>query len=235
LRDGNQALVKPMTVAQKTRLFTLLVELGYKEIEVGFPAASQPDFDFVRKLIDEELVPDDVTIQVLTQARKELIERSFEALKGARRAVVHLYNSTSRVQRNKVFRLDVPGIKAIAVQGAEWVKSMAQEHPSTEWVFQYSPESFTSTELPIAAEVVNAVVAVWQPEQGQEVIINLPATVEVSMPNVYADMVEWMCDNIHQREHLLVSLHTHNDRGCGVAAAEMGVLAGADRVEMGRA
>jgi len=231
LRDGNQALVKPMTVAQKTRLFTLLVELGYKEIEVGFPAASQPDFDFVRKLIDEELVPDDVTIQVLTQARKELIERSFEALKGARRAVVHLYNSTSRVQRNKVFRLDVPGIKAIAVQGAEWVKSMAQEHPSTEWVFQYSPESFTSTELPIAAEVVNAVVAVWQPEQGQEVIINLPATVEVSMPNVYADMVEWMCDNIHQREHLLVSLHTHNDRGCGVAAAEMGVLAGADRVE----
>src|SRR5699024_7740261 len=168
LRDGNQALVKPMTVAQKTRLFTLLVELGYKEIEVGFPAASQPDFDFVRKLIDEELVPDDVTIQVLTQARKELIERSFEALKGARRAVVHLYNSTSRVQRNSVFRLDVRGVKAIAVQGAEWVEGIAQEHPSTEWVFQYSPESFTSTELPIAAEVVNAVVAVWQPEQGQE-------------------------------------------------------------------
>lgn len=231
LRDGNQALVKPMTVAQKTRLFTLLVELGFKEIEVGFPAASQPDFDFVRKLIEEDLVPEDVTIQVLTQAREELIARSFEALKGARRAVVHLYNSTSRVQREKVFRMDVEGVKNIAVQGARWVQDMAAQHPDTEWVFQYSPESFTGTELSVAAEVVNAVIDVWQPQIGQEVIINLPATVEVSMPNVYADMVEWMCDHIHQREHVTVSLHTHNDRGCGVAAAELGVLAGADRVE----
>lgn len=231
LRDGNQALVKPMSVAQKTRLFTLLVELGFKEIEVGFPAASQPDFDFVRNIIEEGLVPDDVTIQVLTQAREDLIARSFEALKGARRAVVHLYNSTSKVQREKVFRMDVAGIKQIAVQGAEWVKQQAQAHPGTEWVFQYSPESFTGTELPIAAEVVNAVIDVWQPEQGQGVIINLPATVEVSTPNVYADMVEWMHDNIHHREHIILSLHTHNDRGCGVAAAELGVLAGADRVE----
>lgn len=231
LRDGNQALVKPMTVAQKMRLFTLLVELGFKEIEVGFPAASQPDFDFVRKIIDENRVPDDVTIQVLTQAREDLIARSFEALKGARRAVVHLYNSTSKVQREQVFRMDVDGIKGIAVQGAQWVKAQAQERPETEWVFQYSPESFTGTELPIAAEVVNAVIDVWQPEKGQEVIINLPATVEVCMPNVYADMVEWMSDNIHHREHIVLSLHTHNDRGCGVAAAELGVLAGADRIE----
>lgn len=231
LRDGNQALVKPMTVAQKTRLFTLLVELGFKEIEVGFPAASQPDFDFVRKIIEENLVPDDVTIQVLTQAREDLIARSFEALKGARRAVVHLYNSTSKVQREKVFRMDVAGIKQIAVQGAKWVKTYAKQHPDTQWVFQYSPESFTGTELPIAQEVVNAVIDVWQPQHGQEVIINLPATVEVSTPNVYADMVEWMNDNIHHREHIVLSLHTHNDRGCGVAAAELGVLAGADRVE----
>lgn len=231
LRDGNQALVKPMTVAQKTRLFTLLVALGFKEIEVGFPAASQPDFDFVRKIIEEGLVPEDVTIQVLTQAREDLIARSFEALKGARRAVVHLYNSTSKVQREKVFRMEVAGIKNIAVQGANWVKSHAQQHPDTHWVFQYSPESFTGTELPIAQEVVNAVIDVWQPQHGQEVIINLPATVEVSTPNVYADMVEWMNDHIQHREHIVLSLHTHNDRGCGVAAAELGVLAGADRVE----
>ncbi len=231
LRDGNQALVKPMTVAQKTRLFTLLVELGFKEIEVGFPAASQPDFDFVRKIVEENLVPEDVTIQVLTQAREDLIARSFEALKGARRAVVHLYNSTSKVQREKVFRMDVAGITSIAVQGANWVKAYAKQYPDTQWVFQYSPESFTGTELPIAQEVVNAVIDVWQPQHVQEVIINLPATVEVSTPNVYADMVEWMNDNIHHREHIVLSLHTHNDRGCGVAAAELGVLAGADRVE----
>src|SRR5699024_7664232 len=231
LRDGNQALVKPMTVAQKTRLFTLLVELGFKEIEVGFPAASQPDFDFVRKIIEEGLVPADVTIQVLTQAREDLIARSFEALKGARRAVVHLYNSTSKVQREKVFRMNVGGIKNIAVQGANWVKSYAKQHPDTQWVFQYSPESITGTELPIAKDVVNTVLEVWQRQHGQEWIINLPGTVEVSMPNVYADIVEWMNDNIQHREHLVLSLHTHNDRGCGVAAAELGVLAGADRVE----
>ncbi len=231
LRDGNQALVKPMTVAQKTRLFLLLVKVGFKEIEVGFPAASQPDFDFVRKLIEEDLVPEDVTIQVLTQAREELIARTYEALKGARRAVVHVYNSTSRVQREKVFRMDVAGIREIAVNGARSVARHAAQAPETEWIFQYSPESFTGTELEVAAEVVNAVIDVWQPHKGQPVIINLPATVEVSTPNVYADMVEWMNDNLHHREHIQISLHTHNDRGCGVAAAELGVMAGADRVE----
>ena len=231
LRDGNQALVKPMTVAQKTRLFLLLVKVGFKEIEVGFPAASQPDFDFVRKLIEEDLVPEDVTIQVLTQAREELIARTYESLKGARRAVVHVYNSTSRVQREKVFRMDVAGIREIAVNGAKAVAHHAAAAPETEWIFQYSPESFTGTELEVAAEVVNAVIDVWQPHKGQPVIINLPATVEVSTPNVYADMVEWMNDNLHHREHIQISLHTHNDRGCGVAAAELGVMAGADRVE----
>ncbi|KAF0808248.1 2-isopropylmalate synthase [Alcanivorax sp. S71-1-4] len=231
LRDGNQALVKPMTVAQKTRLFQLLVKVGFKEIEVGFPAASQPDFDFVRKLIEEDMVPEDVTIQVLTQSRDELIARTFESLKGARRAVVHLYNSTSRVQREKVFRLDVAGIRDIAVNGAQQVKRHAAQAPETEWVFQYSPESFTGTELDVAADVVNAVINVWQPQNGQPVIINLPATVEVSTPNVYADMIEWMNDNLDHREHIQISLHTHNDRGCGVAAAELGVMAGADRVE----
>lgn len=231
LRDGNQALVKPMTVAQKTRLFQLLVKVGFKEIEVGFPAASQPDFDFVRKLIEEDLVPEDVTIQVLTQAREELIARTYEALKGARRAVVHVYNSTSRVQREKVFRMDVAGIREIAVNGARLVAEHAAQAPETEWIFQYSPESFTGTELEVAAEVVNAVIDVWQPHKGQPVIINLPATVEVSTPNVYADMVEWMNDNLKHREHIQISLHTHNDRGCGVAAAELGVMAGADRVE----
>ncbi|MEY1663001.1 2-isopropylmalate synthase [Isoalcanivorax beigongshangi] len=231
LRDGNQALVKPMTVAQKTVLFQLLVDVGFKEIEVGFPAASQPDYDFVRKLIEENLVPDDVTIQVLTQAREELIARSFEALKGARKANVHLYNSTSRVQREKVFRLDVDGIKAIAVAGAEALVRHAQANPATEWVFQYSPESFTGTELEVAAEVTNAVIDVWQPQNGQEVVINLPATVEMSTPNVFADMVEWMGEHLHHREHLCISVHTHNDRGCGVAAAELAVMGGADRVE----
>ena len=231
LRDGNQALVKPMTVAQKLRLFDLLVKVGFKEIEVGFPAASQPDFDFVRALIEQNRVPEDVTIQVLTQARDELIARSFESLKGARKAIMHLYNSTSRTQREKVFRLDVAGIRDIAVRGAECVKRHAAAQPDTEWGFQYSPESFTGTELDVAAEVVNAVVDVWQPAKGQGVIINLPATVEVSTPNVFADMVEWMNDNIIQREHLRISVHTHNDRGCGVAAAELAVMGGADRVE----
>jgi len=231
LRDGNQALVKPMTVEQKTRLFRLLVDIGFREIEVGFPAASQPDFDFVRKIIEEDLVPEGVTIQVLTQAREDLIARSFDALRGARRANVHLYNSTSTVQRERVFGMTREQIRAIAVQGAHWVKAYAAQQPQTQWEFQYSPESFTGTELAFAAEVVNAVVDVWQPQQGQRVVINLPATVEVSTPNVYADQIEWMCEHIVQRDQLRISLHTHNDRGCGVAAAELGVMAGADRVE----
>lgn len=231
LRDGNQALVKPMTVEQKTRLFKLLVNIGFKEIEVGFPAASQPDFDFVRQLIELEQIPDDVTIQVLTQARPELIARTYESLKGAKRAIVHVYNSTSRTQREQVFRTDVAGVKAIAVAGARCVAEHAAQQPETQWTFQYSPESFTGTELPVAAEVVNAVIDVWQPQHGQPVIINLPATVEVSTPNVFADSVEWMLEHMHHREHVTVSLHTHNDRGCGVAAAELGVMAGADRVE----
>jgi len=231
LRDGNQALVKPMTVEQKTRLFALLVKIGFKEIEVGFPAASQPDFDFVRQLIERNLIPDDVTIQVLTQARPELITRTYESLRGAKQAIVHVYNSTSRTQREQVFRTDVAGVKTIAVHGARCVAEHAAQHPETQWTFQYSPESFTGTELEVAAEVVNAVIEVWQPQNGQPVIINLPATVEVSMPNVFADSVEWMLEHMNHREHVTVSLHTHNDRGCGVAAAELGVLAGADRVE----
>jgi len=231
LRDGNQALVRPMSVLQKRRLFELLVEIGVKEIEVGFPSASQPDFDFTRAILEEGLVPDDVTIQVLTQARKELIERTFEALKGVKRAVVHLYNSTSTVQRDYVFQLPREGIRAIAVQGAEWIKECAAKYPETEWWFEYSPESFTGTELDFAAEVVNAVIDVWRPDQGQHVIINLPSTVEMSTPNVYADMIEWMHDNIKHRDKIRLSVHTHNDRGCGVAAAELAVMAGADRVE----
>jgi len=231
LRDGNQALVQPMNVDQKTRMFHLLVEMGFKEIEVGFPAASQPDFDFVRKIIEEGRIPEDVTIQVLTQARQELIERSYEALRGVRRAIVHVYNSTNPAQREQVFKLDRDGVKAIAVRGAQWVKEGAARHPDTEWVFQYSPESFSQTELDFAVEVVDAVNEVWRPQDGQPVIINLPATVESSTPNVFADQIEWFCSHVAQREHIAISLHTHNDRGCAVAAAELGVLAGADRVE----
>src|SRR5688572_17265033 len=231
LRDGNQALVKPMTVDQKHRMFKLLVQLGFKEIEVGFPAASQPDFDFTREIIEQGLIPDDVRIQVLTQARPELIARTFEAVRGAKRANMHLYNSTSTVQREQVFGLDREGIKQIAVAGAKWVKEHAAAQPETQWEFQYSPESFTGTELDYACEVVDAVNAVWQPNKGQKVVINLPATVEMTTPNVYADMIEWMCDHMQHREHFRVSLHTHNDRGCGVGAGELGVLAGADRVE----
>ncbi|REH36681.1 2-isopropylmalate synthase [Paraperlucidibaca baekdonensis] len=231
LRDGNQALVKPMTVAQKIRLFECLVRCGFREIEVGFPAASQPDFDFVRALIEQQRIPDTVTIQVLTQARPELIARTYESLRGAPKAIVHVYNSTSKIQREQVFQTDVAGVKAIAVAGAQCVAEHAAQHPETQWTFQYSPESFTGTELPVAAEVVNAVIEVWQPAQGQPVIINLPATVEISTPNVFADSVEWMIEHMTQRAHVCVSLHTHNDRGCGVAAAELGVMAGADRVE----
>lgn len=231
LRDGNQALIEPMTPSQKLEMFKLLVDVGFKEIEVGFPAASQPDFDFVRQLIDENLIPDDVTVQVLTQAREPLIARSFEALNGAKNAIVHLYNSTSTVQREQVFKKGRDEIKAIAVQGAKWVKDYAQAQPNTNWRFQYSPESFTGTEMDYAVEVCDAVIDVWQPTPEKKVVINLPATVEVSTPNVYADQIEWVCDNISKRDSIRISLHTHNDRGCGVAAAELGVLAGADRIE----
>ena len=231
LRDGNQALINPMNIEQKTRMFLLLVKLGFKEIEVGFPSASQPDFDFVRKLINEDMIPNDVTIQILTQAREDLISRSYEALKGAKQAIVHVYNSTSTVQREQVFGMDRDGIKAIAVQGAKWVREYASQNPETHWSFQYSPESFTGTEMDYAVEVCDAVIAEWKPETGRKVIINLPATVEVSTPNVYADQIEYFCRHISQREHITISLHTHNDRGCGVAAAELAVMAGADRVE----
>ena len=231
LRDGNQALIEPMNVAQKLQLFEQLVKVGFKEIEIGFPAASQPDFDFVRRLIDGKLIPQDVTVQVLTQAREELIARSFEALRGAKRAIMHLYNSTSTVQREQVFELDRAGIKAIAVHGAQWVRSYAAQHPQTEWVFEYSPESFTGTELDFAVEVCDAVVDVWQSTAEKPCILNLPATVEMATPNVYADQIEWFCRNVKKRDAVIISLHTHNDRGCAVAAAELATMAGAQRVE----
>ncbi|MCH2191039.1 MAG: 2-isopropylmalate synthase [Gammaproteobacteria bacterium] len=231
LRDGNQALIDPMTPPQKLEMFEMLVAVGFKQIEVGFPAASQTDFDFVRKLIVEDRIPEDVTIQVLTQAREELITRSYEALRGVRKAIVHVYNSTSTVQREQVFKLSKQEIKQIAVNGAAWVKKEAEKQPDTEWQFQYSPESFTGTEIDYAVEVCNAVVDVWQPSPDKKIILNLPATVEVATPNVYADQIEWFCDHIQKRDSVVVSLHTHNDRGCGVAASELGVLAGADRVE----
>lgn len=231
LRDGNQALIEPMSPSQKLEMFKLLVDVGFKEIEVGFPAASAPDFNFVRQLIEQNLIPDDVTIQVLTQAREPLIARSFEALKGAKKAIMHLYNSTSTVQREQVFKKSRDEIKTIAVNGAQWVLDFSKDQPETKWSFQYSPESFTGTEMDYALEVCDAVIAVWQPTVTNKVIINLPATVEVSTPNVYADQIEWICDNISQRDAVTISLHTHNDRGCGVAAAELGFLAGADRIE----
>ncbi len=231
LRDGNQALVEPMNAAQKLRLWEQLVKIGFKTIEVGFPSASSHDFDFLRKLIEEDRIPDDVTVQVLTQARPELINKTFAALKGAKQAVVHIYNSTSTVQRRDVFGLDREGIKHIAVEGAKLVKAEAERHPETDWTFQYSPESFTGTELDFAVDICNAVNEVLAPTPERPVIINLPATVEMSTPNVYADQIEWFCDHVANREALLISLHTHNDRGCAVAAAELGVLAGADRVE----
>jgi len=231
LRDGNQALIEPMTGRQKSTLWDQLVKIGFKEIEVGFPSASSHDYDFVRELIDNHRIPDDVTIQVLTQARPDLIEKTFAALQGVHRAIVHVYNSTSTVQREQVFGLQREGIVDIAVRGAQLVKDCAARYPDTDWVFEYSPESFTGTELDFAVEVCDAVTAVWQPTPERPAIINLPATVEMSTPNVYADQIEWFCDRVARRDSLLISLHTHNDRGCGVAAAELGVLAGADRVE----
>ena len=231
LRDGNQALLEPMNVVQKRRMWALLVKLGLKEIEVGFPSASQHDYDFVRWLIEENQIPEDVTVQVLVQAREDLIVRTFEALRGARRAIVHVYNSTSTVQRERVFQKDRAGIKAIAVHGAELLQREAAKYPATEWVFQYSPESFSNTEMDYAVEVCEAVMDVWQPTPQHKCIINLPSTVESSTPNVFADQVEWFCTHISRRDSIVVSVHTHNDRGCAVAAAELAVLAGADRVE----
>ena len=231
LRDGNQALIDPMTPDRKRRMFELLVRMGYKEIEVGFPAASQTDFDFVRQLIEDDLVPDDVTIQVLTQARDELIERTFESLRGAEQAIVHLYNSTSTLQRRVVFGSDRAGIVDIAVHGAQVVRKLAEQMTGTEVFYEYSPESFTGTELDFAVEVCNAVTDVWEPTPDRPTIINLPATVEMAEPTVYADQVEWMHRNLGRRDAVVLSLHPHNDRGTAVAAAELGYRAGADRIE----
>ena len=231
LRDGNQALLEPMNPAQKKRMWALLLKIGLKQIEVGFPSASQPDYDFVRWAIEEKQIPDDVTIQVLVQARLDLITRTFESVKGAKRVIVHLYNSTSPVQRERVFGLDRAGITAIAVQGAEWVKAEAAKYPGTEWIFEYSPESFTSTETEYAVEICDAVMDVWQPTPQKKCIINLPTTVEVATPNVFADQVEYFHTHFSRRDSIILSVHTHNDRGTGVAAGELALLAGADRVE----
>ena len=231
LRDGNQALIDPMDANRKLAMFKLLVKMGYKEIEVGFPAASQTDFDFIRKIIDEKLIPDDVVIQVLTQARKPLIERTFESIKGAKQAIVHLYNSTSTLQRKVVFGLDKDGIKKIATDGAQICLDLVKSVPGTLVSFEYSPESYTGTELEFAVEVCNAVNDVWKPTPTWKSIMNLPATVEMATPNIYADSIEWMHRNLKYRDSVILSLHPHNDRGTGVAAAELGYLAGADRIE----
>ncbi|MGD0801857.1 MAG: 2-isopropylmalate synthase [Terracidiphilus sp.] len=231
LRDGNQALIDPMDAERKNKMFDLLVGLGFKEIEVGFPAASQTDFDFCRELIDSKRIPDDVTVQVLTQAREPLIHRTFEALRGARRVIVHLYNSTSTVQREVVFKLDREGVKKIAVEGARMLLHISASYPGTEWVFEYSPESFTGTELDYALEISEAVMEVWKPTPQHQAILNLPATVENSTPNVYADQIEWIGRNLKHRDAVILSVHPHNDRGTAVAAAELALMAGADRVE----
>ena len=230
LRDGNQALVIPMNLEQKVEFFKLLVEIGFKEIEVGFPAASETEYTFLRKLIEEELIPDDVTIQVLTQAREHIIRKTFEAVKGAKNVIVHVYNSTSLAQREQVFRKSKEEILKIAVEGAALLKELTEE-AGADYRFEYSPESFTGTEPEYALEVCNAVLDVWQPTADRKAIINLPVTVQHSMPHVYASQVEYMCENLKYRENVVVSLHPHNDRGCGVADSEMGLLAGADRIE----
>ncbi|MDQ5908845.1 MAG: 2-isopropylmalate synthase [Pseudomonadota bacterium] len=231
LRDGNQALIEPMGTDRKRRMFETLVQLGFKEIEVGFPAASQTDFDFVRYLVDQRLIPDEVSIQVLTQSREPLIRRSFEALHGVKKAVVHLYNSTSPIQREVVFGLDKAGIIEIAVAGARLMREIAADYPDTNWTFEYSPESFSATELDFALAVCEAVVDVWQPTPEHRAILNLPATVEMATPNVHADQIEWFCRHLSCRDSVLISVHPHNDRGTAVAAAELALLAGADRVE----
>ncbi len=231
LRDGNQALIEPMGPERKRRMFEKLVELGFKEIEVGFPAASQTDFDFCRQLIEEDMIPDDVTIQVLTQSREPLIRRTYEAIEGARRAIVHLYNSTSTAQRRVVFNMDMDGITQIATDGAKLVRELGEKVTDGEVVYQYSPESFTGTELEFARDICDAVMDVWEPTPEKKAIVNLPATVEMATPNIYADQIEWMHRNLARRDSIVLSLHPHNDRGTGVAAAELGVMAGADRIE----
>jgi 2-isopropylmalate synthase len=231
LRDGNQALPEPMTPERKRRMFKKLCEMGFKQIEVGFPSASQTDFDFVRQLIEEDLIPSDVTIQVLTQAREPLIRRTFESIEGAKRVIVHLYNSTSTLQRRVVFGLPRQGIIDIAVRGTRLIKELTETVKGTDVLLEYSPESFTGTELEFAVEVCAAVMDVWQPTPGKKLILNLPATVEMATPNVYADQIEWFGRNMKNRSHYLLSLHPHNDRGTAVAAAELGMMAGADRVE----
>ena len=230
LRDGNQALIVPMTLQQKIKFFKLLVKVGFKEIEVGFPAASETEYQFLRALIEQDLIPDDVTIQVLTQAREHIIKKTFEALKGAKKAVVHVYNSTSLAQREQVFRKSKEEILQIAVDGAKLLKKLADETEGN-FSFEYSPESFTGTEMEYALEVCNAVLDVWEPTADNKVIINLPSTVQHSMPHVYASQIEYMSKNMKYREHVILSLHPHNDRGSGVSDAEMGILAGADRIE----
>jgi len=231
LRDGNQALIDPMTPERKRIMFELLVKMGYKEIEVGFPSASQTDFDFVRQLIDEGLIPDDVTIQVLTQAREHLIARTYEAIRGAKQAIVHLYNSTSVLQREVVFRTDQQGIIDIALEGARLCKQYEATIPETTVYYEYSPESYTGTELEFAAEICNQVMTILTPTPERKIILNLPATVEMATPNVYADSIEWMNRHLDHRENVILSLHPHNDRGTAVAAAELGYMAGADRIE----
>lgn len=231
LRDGNQALIEPMGHDRKKRMFKLLCDLGFKEIEVGFPAASQTDFEFVRWLVEEKQIPSDVTIQVLTQARDHIIERTFESLEGIPQAIVHFYNSTSTLQRKVVFNQDQAGVKKIALDGANLVKKLADQKPNTKWMFEYSPESFTGTELEFAADVCDSVVEILKGSSSEKIIINLPATVEMATPNIYGDQIEWMNNNLKERKNISLSLHPHNDRGTAVAASEFGLMAGADRVE----
>lgn len=231
LRDGNQALIVPMSLEEKLEFFQFLVKLGFKEIEVGFPAASETEYEFLRRLIDDDLIPDDVTIQVLTQSRKHIIKKTFESLVGVKKAIVHLYNSTSLAQREQVFKAEKDEIIDIAASGAKLIKKYAAKYPDTEFQFEYSPESFTGTEMDFARDICNAVIDIWEPTPENKVIINLPATVSMSMPHVYANQIEYMCKTLHNRENIIVSLHPHNDRGTGVADAELGLLAGGDRIE----
>lgn len=231
LRDGNQALVQPMNLQQKLELFKLLIDTGFKEIEIGFPSASEVEFAFARTLIDDGLIPDDVTIQVLTPARESLIKKSFEAVKGARSVVMHLYNSTSTLQRRAVFKMSRDEITALGVEGARVIREEAKNYPDTDFRFEYSPESFTGTELDFAVSICEAVMDVWQPTEANPVIINLPSTVEMATPNIYADQIEWFCKHMKNRENAIISLHAHNDRGCAVAATELALMAGGDRVE----
>ncbi len=231
LRDGNQALINPMDQKRKMLMYNLLVQMGFKEIEIGFPSASEIEFDFARKIIEENLIPDDVTPQALVQSRAHLIERTFESLKGAKRAIVHLYNSTSVAQRRDVFQMDPEGIAKLACEGTMLIKELAAKNPETEWVLEYSPESFTGTELEVALDICNAVIETWGPTPENKMIINLPSTVEVSTPNIFADQIEWMSRNLARRDSVTLSVHAHNDRGGAIASSEFAVMAGADRIE----